>query len=184
MFKAKLMVIYKNINKILAGSVPDISYSKLFEKIKINAPDRLIDMLAERQFMLLSLNIVKISISCADIDILDIANVYVALKNELETFWLQEKINSLPISSNWHKIARSLIKNDLEWLERTLCVKLLKNLKKKSNVAAILNTWLSNNGEFCQRWKSMISEIRQAELVEFDIIYIIIRELFNVLDLN
>ncbi len=184
MFKAKLAVIHKNINNILASSVPAISYSKLFEKIKINVPDRLIDILAERQFMLLSLNIVKISISCADIDILDIANVYVALKNELETFWLQEKINSLPISSNWHKIARSLIKNDLEWLERALCVKLLKNLKKKSNVTAILNTWLSKNGEFCQRWKSMISEIRQAELVEFDIIYIIIRELFNVLDLN
>jgi glutamate dehydrogenase len=114
--------------------------------------------------------------------IAEVAKTYFALDFSLELYWLKSQLNSYPIDNQWDELARSGFRDDLDRVQRKLCVSVLKLKSKKVNGKSIeerIETWLSQNKRLMDRWQSLLSEIKSSNNVGFVTYSVVLRELFD-----
>jgi len=104
------------------------------------------------------------------------AHVYFMLRDKLELFWLFGELSSHVPSNNWEVMAKNNLRNDLDQQQRRFTLAILR-FNKKGDIYSIFNTWLSKNAAFYESWQQTLFAIKQADSLEFAIIYMVGMEL-------
>jgi glutamate dehydrogenase len=115
-------------------------------------------------------------------DISEVAKTYFALDSSLELYWLKAQMNSYPIDNQWDELARSGFRDDLDRVQKKLCVSVLKLKTKKGHAKTIeerISEWLSQHERLVERWQSLLSEIKSSNNAGFVTYSVILRELFD-----
>jgi len=104
------------------------------------------------------------------------ANVYFKLRDKLELYWLFERLNKYIPTNIWEFAAKNNLRNNLDLQQRQFVVLALQALDTGS-WQAVFNAWLTKNANFYQHWQQIFFEIKQADVKEFAIIYMMGMEL-------
>lgn len=144
-------------------------------------PETLATKIAYCDTLFTSLDIVEAAIKHG-LEISDVAKTYFTLDFSLELYWLKSQMNSYPIDNQWDELARSGFRDDLDRVQRKLCVSVLKLKPKKMNGKSIeerIETWLTQHKRLLDRWQSLLSEIKSSNNTGFVTYSVVLRELFD-----
>lgn len=114
--------------------------------------------------------------------IADVAKAYYTLDSALELNWLRNQMNAYVIESQWDELARSGFRDDLDRVQRKLCVSVLKFKSKKNADKSIeerIDIWLNQNKNLVERWHNLLAEIKSNNNVYFITYSVVLRELFD-----
>jgi glutamate dehydrogenase len=115
-------------------------------------------------------------------DILKTTKIYFSLLNNLSINWLSAQIDNCLITNSWSILAKNALQNDLDTLQRILAISVSKYYNKNRDSEKIIQMWLENKNAFVKRWQLVINEIRKANVLEFNILYVAVKELFNIVN--
>jgi glutamate dehydrogenase len=119
----------------------------------------------------------------SDMDCLVFAAIYFKLSNKLGINWLRNCINDYNVKSRWDVLARVSAQSDLDRYQRAITNSII-NVSIENNISSsdtekMINYWFQTNKIQIDRWMSNLAEIHSVADLDFAIISVIIKELFN-----
>ena len=106
-----------------------------------------------------------------------VAKAYFNLGSRVSLHWFLDQINSQPVDNHWQALARAAFREELDWQQRSLTMSMLKAGDTKQDAMAVLDTWISDNKVYVDRWLVMLSDFRTTKTHEFAKFSVALREL-------
>lgn len=176
-FSQNISALYRRLPKLLVGGDKEAMDARQRELVERNVPTPVALKVACATPMFHALNIIEAATTNKE-EVFRVAKIYFMLADRLELFWLRERINAFPVDNRWSVLARSSYKGDLDWLQRELTVRILVDTKARSIPGKIKEWWHKHEHQI-RRWQSIITEMRSADAKDFAILFVAIRELFD-----
>ncbi len=115
----------------------------------------------------------------SDSPLLDVAQLYFLLGEQLELDWFSGQINAAKVENEWQALARDAYMEDLEWQQRTLATGALRHICENRDMPACLQRWQKQQGALVDRWKEMLTELHATDSPDFAMFAVANRELLD-----
>lgn len=177
-FAKRVTGLYSRLPKLLVGS------DRLaFEDNKNNfmdqgAPELTAARVASAAPMFHALNIIEAA-CVSDNEIYRVAKIYFMLVERLGLLSVRDCINAYPVDSHWSVLARAAFKADLDWVQREMAVGVLRLNTSARSIPGRINAWMDRHESHIARIKAVISDLCSAEVPDFAILSVVIRELMD-----
>ena len=136
----------------------------------------------------LAVNVAALPYLSAALDVVTVANeqqvtvkhaadMYFPLGKMLNLLWLQNMIEQLAVSNQWHVHARGGLRDDLSNYHAQLTASLLKRYGKSSSSDKVLSEWNQEFGQKVKNVKDMMSSIKIEKQVDYPTIMVAINTL-------
>lgn len=179
-FSDHVAAICSRLPKLLLGADKKVMDDQQKALIEQCVPSELAFRIAGMPPLFHALNIIEAATTYHE-EVFRVAKIYFMLVDRLDLFWFREKINTYPVSDRWAVLARAGYKGDLDWLQRELTVRVLLDTKARS-IPGKINEWFAEHEPMIQRWQNISAAMRSAEKKDFAILFVAIRELFDLAD--
>lgn len=146
--------------------------------IEANVPAEVANRIACVRILYQSLNIVEASLR-DDSDVYHVAEVYFTVIQRLNLVWFRDRINAYPVEDRWAVLARAACKGDLDWIQRTLTIGVLRMESKATSASGLVSAWFKRQKHLIDRWERMLADIRSLEGDDFAILSVAVRELID-----
>ena len=117
----------------------------------------------------------------ADVELF--ALVYFKLSDKLGINWLRSCINDYNVKSRWDIVARVTAQSDLDRHQRAITSTIIKLNQELNNHKLTpekqIGFWLDQNKEKVDRWLSNLAEIHALKSIDFSVVSVILRELYE-----
>jgi glutamate dehydrogenase len=172
----------QELEKLLPNILGKSSKQKLNEKIadlcKLNIPEETASMLATQKYLFSALDIIDGSTQI-DINLKKFATIYHQLSEFMQLDWVRDQITHLTVVNNWQSLARANYRDDIDYLQNTLALGVVKSLSKKLPTQKYIQRWYENNQGRISRWQTMLTQMRNQG-VDYTMLYVLSRELFDI----
>lgn len=145
-------------------------------------PDYLASNIARCNALFTALDIVEAS-KKYNLNLLDVAKAYYLIGNRLELNWLRDQMNAYIVDTQWDELARAGFRDDIDRVQRKLCIKVLTLKAKEAqemNIDAKLDSWMQRYQVFVDRWHHLLADVKSTEPpIDFVTYSVVLRELFD-----
>ncbi len=111
--------------------------------------------------------------------LMEVAQLYFALGQNLELDWFATQINAAKVENEWQARARDTYLEDLEWQQRALALGALRFLSETRDVEACVASWQESQSKLLERWRDMLVELHTSETPDFSMFAVANRELLD-----
>jgi glutamate dehydrogenase len=178
-FADAIIYLFRRLPKYVLGDDKDRLESRRDLLITANVPPDIALRVACAELMYHALNIIEVA-HCEKIEINRVAQVYFILLDRLKLVWFRQQINAyVGGDSYWVFLAKSSYKAELDALERQLTANVLRCINAESTIIEQVDAWLERRQHLVERWRSILTDLRNTGVKEFAIISVAIRELGN-----
>jgi len=108
--------------------------------------------------------------------IAEAAEVYFGLGEALNLNWLMQKIEELPVESQWHAQARGGLRDELYAQHRALTAQILESGGAGKGVD-IVNAWLNRDDPSLKFTQAMFADMRSQVVTDYPIVSVAVRRL-------
>ncbi|MBL4610364.1 MAG: NAD-glutamate dehydrogenase [Pseudomonas sp.] len=108
-----------------------------------------------------------------------VAQVFFALGSELRLPWFGQQINALPVDNHWQALARESYRDDLDAQARSMTVSVLHECTEDASPEVLVKEWVERNPLMVQRWRSMLSDLKNAGGGDYPMVAVAMRELLD-----
>lgn len=119
----------------------------------------------------------------AGVEIDESARVFYALHDRLKMDLLATRLSDAVVETHWQAVAREAFLDDLESQMREITVALLQAGPADQSLA-LMETWVTGNTQWLQRWLAMVNEIETTQPADFALFSVAIRELMGLAHLQ
>jgi glutamate dehydrogenase len=180
-FGDKMNLIYDGLKFLLEGDEKNQWSDAVNKLVDENVDEALAYYIASANYFYSALNIAAVE-THSQKEFLQLAKVHYLLRAQLDISSLEKMITATPISDHWLCHAVHLLLNEIEKKQIILASSIMKYMKDCKTESACLNKWLEQEQAFCQKWKSLIEQMKQPNVIKVDILYILSKELTNVME--
>lgn len=106
-----------------------------------------------------------------------VGHLYFKLGARISLHWFLDQINSQPVANHWQALARAAFREELDWQQRALTLVVLRFAEKEKDAEVMLDSWITDNEQFLERWQHMLSDFRTSKSHEFAKFSVALREL-------
>ncbi len=138
------------------------------------APEDLASRVAGFTELLSALDIVQVA-NLRGASVLEVADVYYALGEELSLNWVRDQINALPRKDRWQTLGRDALRDDLYNQQRALTSNVLVGAPVDGSTSRV-GTWLEANRSAAARCRRLLDDIRAKDRVDFTMLSVALRE--------
>jgi len=177
-FAERVELLRHRLPKLLLGDDKEAMEKQRDALVEKNVPTDLALRVASINPIFHALNIVEAASSHEE-GLFRVAKIYFMLADRLDLFWFRGRTNLYPVDDRWSVLARAAYQGDLDWIQRELTVRVLLDTKARS-IPGKINEWFTSHEEMIQRWQMILSDIRSADKKDFAILFVAIRELFDI----
>lgn len=178
LFSSQIAYLQRGFVQLL-GDQQGQYHNRVKELCEAGVPSKIANLIASFGWWYFLLNIIEI-VNTSKIDLSETAKTYFEIANSLEMFWLYEKIESVPDANRWSLLTKNGLKNDLDRLQKLIVIRALKTNKPMKKQPG---NWLQQHFDFCSRWRVILGEIRSTNLIEFSVLYVVVQELMNLVQM-
>jgi glutamate dehydrogenase len=147
--------------------------------VALGTPLNLAKKVAEFRYLYSSLDILEAA-KVSKCSLNEVAEVYFLLNEHLELGWLREQINRHEVNSHWDELARSSLRDDLDYHQRVLTINLLAyNRKSSKSLSKSVELWLKKHSFFVNRWKAILLDIRSTPTEGYVMYSVALQELIR-----
>ena len=105
-----------------------------------------------------------------------VARIYFQVRETLGLDWVEQAIDSLPASNDWHERARFSLGNDLRASHTAITDKVLAGGGKRSS-GAMIDRWLAANHHPVRAIENMTAALKAEHTPDFAMLSVLISEL-------
>ena len=148
----------------------------------VNAIDKqgfsndLAQKIASLPYLSAALDVVKVA-NNQQVSVKHAADLYFPLGKMLNLIWLQNMIEKLAVSNQWHVHARGGLRDDLTDYHAQLTASLLKRYGKNKNSDEALSEWSQEFGQKVKSVKNMMTSIKHEKDIDYPTIMVAINTL-------
>lgn len=176
-FKPGVERIFQDLNNLIVGYRLETWQAQYDYYLDLEFPEVLAKVGASCDSLLPILGIIEAAeITKRPVEL--VARVYFNLGSSLDLFWFGTKIDQLRVENHWQAIAREAYRDDLDWQQRSLTISILQ-LNDSEDYVQNIEQWMEKQQLLVGRWKSMVSSLRLADLEEFSMYSVALRELMD-----
>src|SRR5690606_16359077 len=95
--------------------------------------------------------------------------------------WFRDQINHDTRDGHWNVLARLTLRDELDAVQRTFTVAILKNDHVSSPSSVLVDHWVEKNESAMARWSSTLSSLHSSTHVDYSMFFIAIRELMSII---
>ncbi len=176
-FSEHVDALYTRLPKLLLGADKEGMDQRQKELLEKKVPADVAVRIASTIPIYHALNIVEAATTHNE-EVFRVAKIYFMLADRMDLFWFRERLNTYPVDSRWAVLARAAYKGELDWVQRELTVRVLLETRSRS-IPGKIKEWLGKHDVMIQRWQSILADMRSAETKDFAILFVAIRELFD-----
>jgi len=103
--------------------------------------------------------------------------VYFGLGEALNLNWLMQKIEALPVESQWHAQARGGLRDELYAQHRALTAQVLEGGKKGAKGSELVAAWLNREDPSLKFTLAMFADMRSQVVTDYPIVSVAVRRL-------
>lgn len=180
-FEPSIMHLVKHLPTLLDSIDKQTFDKESHYLIEHGVPEKLARSVAGCNTLFTSLDIVEAARKY-ELDLADVAKTYYLLGNRLELNWLRELMNSYTVENQWDELARAGFRDDLDRVQRKLCVRVLTMKMREGNEKSIedrIDIWINRYQFLIERWQKLIADIKSSDVVGFVTYSVVLRELFD-----
>ena len=123
-----------------------------------------------------ALDIVKVA-NTNDLDVQQVAPVYVQLGQRLELSWLRDCMVALPRENRWQALARAALRDDLFSCESALTSNVLVTTTESAGAEERIEAWMGDNTAAVQRFQHVLTELHSSAQADFAMLSVAMGEL-------
>ncbi len=180
-FSPYIAELSKQLHQILDGPDKEAYETAINYLIEQGVPEKLAKSVAGCNTLFTSLDIVE-STKKYELNLVDVAKTYYLIGNRLELNWLRELMNSYEVENQWDELARAGFRDDLDWIQRKLCARVLtmkaKDIKDKT-IEERIDIWINRYQFLMERWHKLLADVKSSDIVGFVTYSVVLRELIN-----
>ncbi len=177
-FTPAVKELLENMGDWLHGTAKEKWQSSFQGYLEQGIPEALARSVASNESLYMALGAIEVANS-SDYPLNDVIDAYCLLGEELKLYWFSEALNNLNVESQWQSLARDAYRDDLDWQVRSLASSLLKERQGSEGLRESYTRWYQSNETRAVRWQSMLSELQSAEVQDYSMFTVAIRELFD-----
>jgi glutamate dehydrogenase len=172
-----IVYLFRRLPKYLLGDDRAGLEARRDHLIAANVPPDIALRVACAEPMYHALNIIEVA-GREKIEIKRVARVYFVLLDRLKLIWFRQQINAyVGGDSYWVFLAKSSYKAELDTLQRQLTSEVLQCLNNETDIDQQVDAWLDRRAHLVERWRNILTDLRNIGVKEFAIISVAIREL-------
>ncbi|MDP1573864.1 MAG: NAD-glutamate dehydrogenase [Coxiellaceae bacterium] len=180
-FEIHIKTLYKKLPKLLLGSDKEGFESRRAQLIEAGVPEEISTRIASARSMYHALNII-LAADTSQMDVYQAAQIYFTLVDRLELHCFRDRINDHPVTHRWSVLAKATFKADLDRIQRKLTTSVIEaNTTSTKNIHQRVNVWLETHANALKRWRAILTDLRSDNVLDFSIISVGMRELFDVI---
>ncbi|MCX7125028.1 MAG: NAD-glutamate dehydrogenase, partial [Gammaproteobacteria bacterium] len=151
------------------------------ELVEAFVPEDIATRIASARSMYHALNIV-LAADTSQMDVHQAAQIYFMLVERLELDCFRNRINDHLVTHRWSVLAKVNFKADLDRIQRKLTASVIEaNHSAGKSIQQRVNAWLETNADALKRWRTILTDLRSDNVIDFSIIAVGMRELFDVI---
>ena len=177
-FEPHIKGLYKRLPRLLLGSDKEGVVTRRDQLVAVNVPEEVATRVASARSMYHALNIILAANAYAT-DVYLVAHIYFALVDHLELQVFRDKINEHSVTHRWSVLAKTMFKADLDKVQRELTASVIRTGGTSRYVNQRVDAWVEKRLEMVTRWRTLLTDLRSDTIVDFSIISVAIRELFE-----
>ncbi|WP_010173051.1 NAD-glutamate dehydrogenase [Pseudomonas sp. PAMC 25886] len=177
-FGPHLAALGLKLDELLEGPTREGWQNRYQAYVEAGVPELLARMVAGTTHLYTLLPIIE----AADVtgqSAADVAKAYFAVGSALDLPWYLQQISDLPVGNNWQAQAREAFRDDVDWQQRAITIKVLQMADAPENMEARVALWLEQNASMVERWRAMMVEIRAAVGTDYAMYAVANRELLD-----
>ncbi|MEE9322139.1 MAG: NAD-glutamate dehydrogenase [Granulosicoccus sp.] len=128
----------------------------------------------------------------SSLDIVEIANslnqpvnhtaaVYFELGSFLDLYWLRDQISQLRVSTHWHTLAASELRNDLHYQQRHICAEVTNSTGADRPAADRVAAWTESNRTTVAKYHALLTDMKAATDIDFAMLSLAVNEVHKLL---
>jgi glutamate dehydrogenase len=176
-FATPVHELFKAIPKLLSEEDQERLQMEIQTIVEQGVPEDFATQMTCSQLLFTALDIVEAARKY-DFRVIELAQIYYLLGSRLELDWLRVQMTSYPMENQWDELARSSYRDDLDNVQRRLCVNVLKT-RKKNTIEECVEAWLEENKPIIERWQNLIADIKSSTNVGLVTFSVVLRELYD-----
>ncbi len=176
-FKDSMAKVQQLTADVLDGWAREEWQERKQKLVEQNVPPEWVAQLATPDNLFSGLGVVEASL-LVKVDINEVAEVFFMLMDRLSLNWFATQLSEVNVESYWQAVARESFIDDLEAQLRKLTIALVK-LKSSDGWPRILDRWEEKNRYLVDRWKSMVREVKGAQVTDYAMFSVALRELID-----
>jgi glutamate dehydrogenase len=180
-YRAGVELLKRALPDVLGEAARDAFERRLAELGEAGVPTALARRAAAMPSMHFAFDVVAIA-SDTGRTLEDAMNAYFRLADRLELSWLRERILELPRATRWQALARSALREDLQWLHRQLTTQVLAPHMAPEPGERGIEQWVARNEVPVDRWLATLAEIRASRSYDTTTLPVALRELRRLID--
>lgn len=174
-----IVYLFRRLPRYILGDDKISLESRRNTLVAANVPPDIALRVACAEPMYHALNIIEVA-KQAKIEIKRVAQVYFILLDRLKLIWFRHQINAyVGGDSYWVFLAKSSYKAELDTIERHLAQEVFRHIQLDLNITEQVDAWLDRRHSLVERWRNILTDLRNTGVKEFAIISVAIRELSN-----
>ncbi len=179
-----IVYLFRRLPRYILGDDKISLESRRDTLVAANVPPDIALRVACAEPMYHALNIIEVA-KQAKIEINRVAQVYFILLDRLKLIWFRHQINAyVGGDSYWVFLAKSSYKAELDTIERHLTQEVFRHIQLDLNITEQVDAWLDRRHHLVERWRNILTDLRNTGVKEFAIISVAIRELSNLAKAN
>lgn len=176
-FSKPISELIDQLPELLTQNDRDALSAEIQLLVAEGVPEKLARATASCNTLFTSLDIVEAARK-HNFTISEVAKTYYLMGTHLQLNWLREQISLYPRENQWDELARSGLRDDLDWIQRNLSVSVLSlKTQKVKSVQDQIDLWIEEHSTLVNRWENLIDEIKTSNNTGFVTYSVILREL-------
>jgi len=180
-FETNIAMLYERFSELLDSHEREAFHAAASSFTDHGVPEKLATHIAACNAMFTSLDIIESSRKY-ELDVCEVAKTYYLLGNRLELNFLRDLMASYPVENQWEELARAGFRDDLDRVQRKLCVRVLslksKDVKNKPMEERV-DYWINKHLFLVERWQKLLSDVKSSDMAGFVTYSVVLRELFD-----
>ena len=182
----KMITLYSSGLSALIKSLPDClgegfreQYDIHYQEFqKMGIPDNLAREFTTLRGLFSAMDLIEIS-QKLDISIKKSSEAYFAVGEFLDLGWVRQQVIIHSTENHWEALSREALRDDLDWQQRQLTMAILQFNGKQSRVKVCLEDWAAHVPLLIERWRLILSNLRQAPSLNYTMFFVVTRELLD-----
>lgn len=182
-FQKPLQQMKERLPELLIGDNKERVNQLAEEYMQANVPEQLAHLVAMSPSILAVLDIV-VAANETQQSFEKMAEAYFYVGEKLSISWVRNKLIHYNVFDRWNALARSALRNDIDYIQRQLAIKLINYGQKDEAIEAKFEAWCQRHQKLVNMWCKRLHEIRSVTTLDLVMFSVMTRDLYDLHQLS
>lgn len=165
------------IPKLMTGATKAYLDNIIEQFKQIGLSDDMAHEIALSRGMYTALNVTEVA-THHHLDLMQTATIYFEVGAQFGLVWFRDQISADSREGHWNNRARLALRDELDNLQRKLCITVIKQNAKSTSTNKLISTWIKNNSQTHARWEKMLETVHGSTQMDYTLFFVALRELW------